>query len=523
MFEVLQLQLGFDDHPLGRYLKGFGEDEDGELYALVSLELAPVGSTGEVLRLVPAGGLTFADVTVAAGVGLTGELNESVAWGDYDNDGDQDLYLTVDGANRLYRNDGSGAFTDVTTAAGVGHSGFGVGAAFGDFDNDGNLDLYVVNFGSGSDVLYRNDGPVGPDSQYVVTDVTVSSGTTIERSSRGVALLDYDRDGLLDIYTGNRSGAISSLYMNEGGVFTDMAASAGLSAAGLGMGVLSFDFDNDLDFDLYWTTWPGGGPVPNALYENLGQTSFANVTVASGTADTNGWGISCNAGDIDNDGFQDFFVTNGADPGSTPSVLFQNQGDGTFLDATSAIGGAAFDGRGVAFSDFDNDGDLDLVVTTDAEEETHLWRNDSNNDNHWITLKLVGTVSNRSAIGARVELTTPLMTTVQEVSGGAGRGSFNSLPLEFGLAEADTIDEVRIRWPSGRNQTIQGIAVDQILTVQEPPPGDFNEDGFVDLVDYAAFEACMSGPGVSYDARRGEHPKRVGRARLRLHTCQCHD
>ncbi|MCP4249781.1 MAG: CRTAC1 family protein [bacterium] len=485
--------------------------------------------------------LAFTDVTGTAGVGLAAELTESLAWGDYDNDGDEDLYLTNDGVNRLFRNDGNDFFSDVTAESGTGDASWSVGAAFGDLDNDGDLDLYLVNFSPGPDVLYRNDGPVGVDGAYVFSNVTATAGTTVERSSRGMALLDYDRDGLLDIYvmaigeyilyhnlgnlqfvdvaadlgvnasqtgvgvvctdvdnngwmdifTGNRSNAQNMLYLNDAGTFTALPLAAGIDQTGLGMGVLSFDHDNDLDFDLYWTSWPS---QPNALYENLTGTTFADVAAASGTLDPNGWGISCNAGDVDNDGWQDFFVTNGFDPSTTPNVLFHNQTGGLFADATAALGGAAFDGRGAAFADYDNDGDLDLAVTADAGESTRLWRNDTVNTHHWITLKLIGDASNRSGIGARIEVATPLMTTVQEVSGGAGRGSQNSLPVEFGLGAAATIDEITIRWPSGRVQTITGVGVDQILTVTEPARGDFDGDGDVDLADHTMFFDCLSGP-----------------------------
>ena len=190
---------------------------------------------------------------------------------------------------------------------------------------------------------------------------------------------------------------------------------------------------------------------------------------------TDGWGISCNAGDIDNDGWQDFAVTNGFSDTSTPNVLFHNQGNGTFADVTAVIGGGAFDGRGVAFADFDNDGDLDLAWTADAGQPTKLWRNDSVNTHRWLTLELIGVQSNRSAIGARIEVTTNLGTQVQEVSGGAGRGSQNSLPVEFGLGNATTVTEVRIHWPSGIEQVLAALAPDQYIEVIED---SFFFDGF---------------------------------------------
>jgi len=459
--------------------------------------------------------VVFTDITEQAGVALTAWLTESVAWGDYDNDGDEDLYLTVDGPNHLFRNDGGGRFTDVTEAAGVGNQGFSVGTAFGDLDNDGDLDLYVVNFSGGLDVLYRNDGPVGPGGAYQFTDITRTARANIERSSRGMAFVDYDRDGLLDIFvmaigpnilyrnlgglrfvnvagslgldqndqgvgvvatdinddgwpdlfTGNRSNDLSNLYLNQGGTFVDVAGSAGITERGLGMGVAAFDADNDLNMDLYWTSWP---EVANALYENRGSVLFENVATASATDDPLGWGISCNAGDVDLDGWQDFFVTNGFSDSSGPNALFRNLGDGSFADVTATLGGGAFDGRGVAFADFDNDGDLDLVVTADMNEPNRMWRNDSPTGHHWLGLRLRGRKSNRSAIGARVVVTTSAGSFVQEVSGGAGRGSQNSLPLEFGLGSATVVDELTIRWPSGTVQARRNVVVDRYLTITEP-------------------------------------------------------
>ncbi len=465
--------------------------------------------------------LVFTDVASLSGMDLPNTLNESLAWGDYDNDGDEDLYLTNNGPNRLFRNDGNDVFTDVSSIVGVDNDLFSVGCAFGDLDNDGDLDLYVVNFGAGHDVLYRNDGPVLAGGEFQFTDITISAGTTVEESSRGMAFVDFDRDGLLDIYVNaigedilyhnkgnlqfenvasqfgivgaggqgvgvvgtdvnndgwpdiynaNRSFDLSNLFINSNGLFTDIANSSGIQAIGLGMGILSFDYDNDLDMDLYWTTWPGNNvPETNKLYQNQGNGSqFVDVARQTGTADSLGWGISCNAGDVDNDGWMDFFVTNGFDDTTTPNVLFHNQNGSSFADITNLIGGGDFDGRGVAFADYDGDGDLDLCVTGGPNDNTKLWRNDSQTDNHWLHITLAGERGNKSAIGAAVQVTTSLdVTTVQEVSGGAGRGSFNSLPLEFGLGKADSVVAISVRWPSGLQQSLPGTGVDRALTLFE--------------------------------------------------------
>ncbi len=333
--------------------------------------------------------------------------------------------------------------------------------AFIDFDRDGLLDMYVNAIGD--DILYHNLGSL----QFA--DVAAAVGITdVSGQGVGVAATDVNKDGWVDLFTGNRSSHPNRLFINTLGTFSDNTPLNGIDKVGAGMGVLSIDSDNDLDFDLYWTSWPA---APNALYENLTGTTFTDVAATTGTLDPNGWGISCNAGDVDNDGWEDFFVTNGFDPGTTANVLFINDGDGTFTDGTAALGGetpGVFDGRGAALADIDNDGDLDLCVTAGAGDTTRLWRNDTPAGNHWITLNLVGTRSNRSALGARIEVTTNVRTTTKEVSGGAGRGSFNSLPVEFGLGTATSVNGITVYWPGGLTQSIGPRAMDQIITVVEP-------------------------------------------------------
>jgi hypothetical protein len=219
-------------------------------------------------------------------------------------------------------------------------------------------------------------------------NAAVAAGVDDAFTGVGLVATDIDNDGRVDVFTGNRSFETNSLYQNNGGTFTDIAVTAGITSVGLGMGVASLDYDNDLDFDLYWTTWP---VAANAFYENIDGTTFNEVAVATLTDDPLGWGISVNAGDIDNDGWMDFLVTNGFDNTTTPNVLFHNQANGTFADATwSLSGGGAFDGRGVAFADYDKDGDLDVGVTSDSDTHTRLWRNDSITANHWIVIRLVG-------------------------------------------------------------------------------------------------------------------------------------
>lgn len=466
--------------------------------------------------------IVFTDVTATAGVAFNSFIVESLAWGDYDNDGDEDLFLSTDGQNRLMRNDGNDKFTDVSAQVGLNQNIKTTGCAFGDFDNDGNLDLFVVaGVGTDQNLLYKNLGATSNYSFQLIPSTTSNISNISSIKGRGTSLLDFDRDNLIDIYvnttendlvyknlgkfrflevsntigingnneevgsvstdinndgwidvfTGNRSLASNKLFLNDGtGKFTEISNSAGITEVGLGMGVLSFDYDNDLDMDLYWTTWPGSASAlqPNALYQNQGNNTFINKASETNTLDATGWGISCNAGDIDNDGFEDFFVANGFSPSSTQSILFRNNNGIDFQDiTTSTLGDITWDARGVAFADYDNDGDLDICLTGGAGVDTKLWRNDSSNSNNWVIIKLEGTSSNKSAIGARVEVTAGGQTFVKEVSGGAGRGSFNSLPVEFGLGNASSISTVKVRWPNGDIENFTNLNINQKQTVVE--------------------------------------------------------
>ena len=464
--------------------------------------------------------IAFTDVTATAGIAFNTENVESLAWGDYDNDGDEDLFLSTDGLNKLMRNDGNDVFTEVGMASGLTDNYHTTGCVFADFDNDGDLDIFVTSVsGTDPELLYENLG--APNYTFQSIPGSTSGITDTAAKKRGLAVFDFNRDGLLDIYvggtgndfvyknlgnlqfeevsstigvnapdievgvvttdinndgwidifTGNRSFELNKLFLNDGtGNYNNITVSAGIDEVGFGMGVLSFDYDNDLDMDLYWTTWPNTtAPFQsNALYQNQGNNTFLNKTSDTNTLDTTGWGISCNAGDIDNDRFEDFFVSNGFSATSTQSVLYKNMNGTGFQDITTSIlGNLTYDARGVAFADYDNDGDLDICLTGGPNADTRLWRNDSNNSNNWVILKLEGVQSNKSAIGARINLTAGGVTTVKEVSGGAGRGSFNSLPVEFGLGNATTVEIIKIRWPNGTTETFNNINSNQINIIKE--------------------------------------------------------
>ncbi len=464
--------------------------------------------------------IAFTDVTATAGIAFNTENVESLAWGDYDNDGDEDLFLSTDGLNKLMRNDGNDVFTEVGMASGLTDNYHTTGCVFADFDNDGDLDIFVTSVsGTDPELLYENLG--APNYTFQSIPGSTSGITDTAAKKRGLAVFDFNRDGLLDIYvggtgndfvyknlgnlqfeevsstigvnapdievgvvttdinndgwidifTGNRSFELNKLFLNDGtGNYNNITVSAGIDEVGFGMGVLSFDYDNDLDMDLYWTTWPNTtAPFQsNALYQNQGNNTFLNKATETNTLDTTGWGISCNAGDIDNDRFEDFFVSNGFSATSTQSVLYKNMNGTGFQDITTSIlGNLTYDARGVAFADYDNDGDLDVCLTGGPNADTRLWRNDSNNSNNWVILKLEGVQSNKSAIGARINLTAGGVTTVKEVSGGAGRGSFNSLPVEFGLGNATTVEIIKIRWPNGATETFNNINSNQINIIKE--------------------------------------------------------
>jgi hypothetical protein len=200
---------------------------------------------------------------------------------------------------------------------------------------------------------------------------------------------------------------------------------------------------------------------------------FADIAGPTGTRNPQGWGISNNAGDIDSDGWEDFFVTNGFSNTTSPNALFYNDGEGGFSKLLNILpGGLDFDGRGVAFADIDNDGDVDLLVTADAGEPSKLWRNDTPTSNGWLSVSLTGRASNRSGIGARIEVETDLGVTVKEVSGGAGRGSQNDLPVEFGLGEATEVRRVTVFWPSGAIQDLWEMNIDERIEIVENSPPD---------------------------------------------------
>ena len=445
---------------------------------------------------------TFADVAMAAGVADTG-YGMGCAVGDYNNDGFPDLYVTNFGANVFFHNNGDGTFTNVTRETGAGDTRWGASCAFVDYDNDGFLDLYVTNYvkydiESDSvcmnkgvrvycdprlyegelDILYHNNG----DGTF--TDVTKSAGFS-EATGRGLALAwgDYDDDGDMDVYIANDADQ-NFLYRNNGdGTFTDVSLTAGVGfsedgEAENGMGVDFGDYDNDGLLDLVVTNFQG---QTNTLYYNEGNGLFSDVSYASkiGTMSLPylAWGVSfC---DYDNDGYQDLFIANGHldenvqafDPTGfyeQPNLLFRNNRDGTF-DEVGADSGSGMRlekvSRGFAYADYDNDGDLDLLVTN-LNGSPDLLEN-RGGQNTWLSLKLIGTRSNRDAIGAQVKVTIGYLTQIREVRSGSSYLSQSDMRLHFGLGKHRRIDRIEIRWPSGLQEHLEGIEPNQTLMLVE--------------------------------------------------------
>ncbi|MBI1930656.1 CRTAC1 family protein [Candidatus Poribacteria bacterium] len=447
----------------------------------------------------------FTDVTQTAGVGDTGYGMGCVA-ADYDNDGDPDLYVTNLGENVLYRNNGDGTFTDVTQHAGVdGGDKWSSSCAFVDYDHDGNLDLYVVNYldydiakdgewydsrhqrvyggplkyEGISDTLYRNNG----DGTF--TDVSSRVGVYNENGKGlGVTCGDYDNDGRIDIYVANDTTP-NFLYRNMGdGTFIEIGLLAGAAYdedgnAKAGMGVDFGDYNNDGFLDIFVTNF---SHETNTLYHNNSDDTFTDVTDIAHLGEPSflKLGFGTKFFDADNDGDLDIFVTNGHVYDTVESSsdtfeyaqtnqLFANNGDGTFTDI-SLKSGEHFSqkrvGRGAAFGDYDNDGDMDVLVTNNHDSPV-LLRNEGGNRNNWLMIKTVGTKSNRDGIGARINVKTRFHSQMREVQTGGSYLSGHDLRVIFGLGAETKAEQVKITWPSGLEQTLADVEANQLLVITE--------------------------------------------------------
>ena len=441
---------------------------------------------------------TFTDVTAHSGSADPG-YGFGVAAADYDADGDPDLFVANYGPNALYRND-HGTFAK--TSAGLADPRWGTSAGFLDYDLDGDLDLFVANYvrytldddavcqqgqvrsycepsvyDPTGDLLYRNDG-------NTFAAVTEETGITLKGKGLGVALADYDRDGDTDIYVAN-DGTMNFLYANQHSTFAEVGLTAGTrynehGHADAGMGVDFGDYDRDGDYDLFVTNFAF---ETNALYRNDDQGQFAVATQRLGLADPSyrPLGFGTKFFDYDNDGDLDLFAANGhvidriaeVDSSQTyrqPNQMFRNDAGRRFADVSAALGAdfqRANAGRATAVADYDDDGDLDLLVTTVAAQP-RLLRNDGGNAQHYLQILLVGK-SHPDGLGTRVEVVADGVRQVQERQSGGSYLASHDPRLHFGLGAA-TSAQVEIRWPDGTHQTIEKVAANQVLRVVQPDP-----------------------------------------------------
>ncbi|HYO62762.1 MAG TPA: CRTAC1 family protein [Pyrinomonadaceae bacterium] len=490
----------------GVALLDFDNDGHLDIYFVNSLTVDLVRSKGKTRSVLyrNRGDGTFTDVTDRAGVGDIG-WGMGVAVGDYDNDGFQDLYVTCVGPNHLLRNTGDGTFTDVTKRAGVGDPRWSAGASFVDYDNDGWLDLFVSNYvafdfnnlpefgkdktcqfkglavqcgprglpGDG-DSLYRNNG----DGTF--TDVTKRAGVSDPNGYYGMGVIasDFDEDGLTDIFVANDSTP-NFLYKNNGdGTFKEIGFLSGTAlnengAAQGCMGVTVADYDHDGRLDLFVTNFDDDY---NTLYHNDGRNSFTDASYAAKVAAVSlpyvGWGTKFF--DYDNDGWVDLFVANGhvypqIKTFHQRNFVHRNNRDGTFAELAEQLGGPFAEkraGRGAAFGDLDNDGDVDIVVSN-LGATAQLLRNDGGNAANSVLLKLVGTKSNRDGVGARVRVVSGDLVQKDKVRSGDSYLSQSDLRLHFGLERRAKIDLIEVRWPGGAVDKVTNARVNSVVTIKE--------------------------------------------------------
>ena len=455
-FTDVATSVGVADGGSARGIAWGDYDGDGDL------DLYLVNS-GQANRLFRNSGVTL-DADMALVTGLADNASGlGASWGDYDNDGDLDLYLSRNGqANRLFRNNGDGTFINVGLEAKVDDTDEGRSVVWGDYNNDGHLDLYLVN--DGPNRLYRNDG------NGSFTDVASVARVGDSGVSHAAAWGDYDNDGDLDLYLANgRSGLIHNgdpnrLYRNNGdGTFTDVGASARVDDDGDSRGVAWGDYDNDGDLDLYVANSDDAFLVvnaPNRLYINNGPAGFTDIAGAVGVNDPgNSRGVAW--GDYDNDGYLDLYLAN-----KNTNRLFRNDHSGGFTEV-----GDQFDvddgrsGVSAAWGDFNKDGWLDLYVGND-NQPNRLYRNNITGS-RWLSVRLVGAQSNRNGIGARVVSVLGTTRQLRDVDGGSGYFSQPSLPVEFGFGTQAVVDSLIIQWPSGLRQVLNQVPTNQHLTAFE--------------------------------------------------------
>ena len=470
---------------------------------------------------------TFSRINGDIGLFASVQFNTmAVVTGDIDNDGDRDIFVTTwemfngptipMGRNLLFLNDGDGTFTEIGLQAGLTEAVISEGATFLDYNRDGFLDIYVFNhietplFTQDStglvngyahecfpNFLYRNNGDL--TFTEVSEEMGVGGGNGCSIAGLGT---DFDMDGDIDIYLANDFGywlEPNLLFenINGGEAFANIGAEVGADVEAFGMGIAAGDYDQDLDIDYYTTSIGKNTLIANdkGIFEDV--TAFAGVANTDVPGEgllTTGWGTAFL--DVDNDGLLDLYVANGRIPSIStwatatqdPDKLYKNNGDRTFTDVSEAAGVADTDyNRGMAYSDFDHDGDLDIFVVTLEELDFHskFYVNETDNDNHYIQLKLVGVESNRDAFGSKIWLYAGGQTFLREIYGGGDTyASQNTSIVHFGLGEMTTIDSIRIDWTNGHVDHLGALTVDTLYVIEEgfmEPPNATDE--WVSVID----------------------------------------
>ncbi len=454
---------------------------------------------------------TFTDVTVKAGLVRTGWAS-GLCIGDYDNDGDDDLFITYWGANVFYRNNGDGTFTDITKRSKLDFEGvrWGSGCTFIDYDRDGNLDLFVSNYltfdlktapvpGVSANCAWKgipvNCGPKGlpfarnwfyrnnGDGTFSDLSEKTGIGKVTDRYPMTAVAADFNGDAWTDIYVACDSTASILYRNNQDGTITDVALESGAAynedgQPQAGMGLAIGDYNNDGRLDIFKTHFTDDTPI---LYRNLGKWLFEDVTFAAGFGAATkyiGWGAGMP--DLDNDGLPDIVFVSGnvypevekhfkQYPHRSPRLVFRNLGNGKFEDVSSRSGPGILtpqSSRGSAFGDFDNDGDLDILVMN-MNEPPSLLRNEYAGKSNWLKVKVVGVKSNRTGVGARVVVTVGERSQAQSVLSQSSYYSHDDLRLHFGLGERTKADRITVYWPSGHVDIIKDIAANRVVTVRE--------------------------------------------------------
>ncbi len=482
----------------------FDNDGDLDIYLINS---GPHNNTPRTVQnhLYRNDGNKFTDVTASSGLKGDG-YGIGVAVGDIDNDGDVDIYVTNYGPDELYRNNGNGSFSDITREARIRDHEWGSSAAFFDYNNDGFLDLYVANylkydprvtctdtagrqdycgpkgFRGAADILYRNN------RNRTFTDVSSSSGiASVEMKGLGVAPGDFNRDGLIDIFVAN-DGEPNLLWVNRGnGTFQDQAHQLGAAVNAIGraeanMGIAVGDVGNDGGFDLFVTHLRGES---NTLFRFNPEFGFQDDTVVAGLSESSipYTGFGTGFFDFDQDGDLDLAVANGRisrgplltrtqnywDDYAEPNLLYQNDGNGKFTliqKAADFFSSTIETGRGLAFGDFDNDGDIDLLVTN-CGQRARLYRNDLSNKGHWLMVRATNPVLKLDGIGAEITITVAGKKIMRHLSPAYSYLCSNDPRVHFGLGPVTDVEQIQVRWPDGGKEDFSRTAADRLVVLEK--------------------------------------------------------